>query len=253
VISKGIAKARLIRPCYCLLAVMLVPSSYSLLAQGTAPGGHSADEGTWSGAIHRQLCFVTADCGNADQIGVTGTAPIGIGSFTLSPRNAPTLVFDDSGAGTSAGNPIDIYTSNSTGEQAWSANNAGVTPSGFYNFATLGPFCVTASGNTSGSAVVLDPCAGTPAQAVLQDVLSRLTVAVPKPAITTICREKPAQWDYSHLCDPELFQMGYGTLQCSFASADLIAGAQVISNDAGCGPSARPYPRSCVSTIRLSR
>jgi beta-glucanase (GH16 family) len=166
VISKGLAKARLIgRPWYCLLAVMLLSSSYSLLAQGTAPGGHSADEGIWSGAIHRQLCFATADCGNVDQAVAAGTAPISIGSFTLSPRNAPTLVFDDSGAGTSAGNPIDISTSNSTGAQAWSVNNTGVTPPGFYNFAALGAFCVTASGSSSGSAVVLDPCAGTPGQA----------------------------------------------------------------------------------------
>src|SRR5580700_4969169 len=136
-ISRGIAKARgMGRLWPCLLAVTLFQGSYLLLAQD-AQGDSPFDR----------------------------TVPISIGSFTLSPQNAPTLVFDDSGAGTSAGNPIDIYTSNSTGAQAWSANNTGVTPPGFYNFATLGPFCVTASGSTSGSAVVLDPCAGTPAQA----------------------------------------------------------------------------------------
>ena len=108
-ISKSIAKARFKgRPGYCLLAVMLLPFSNLVLAQGTAPGGHAADEGFFSGGIHRQLCFATADCGNFNQQGAAGTAPIGIGSFTLSPRNAPTLVFDDSGAGTAPGNPIDI-------------------------------------------------------------------------------------------------------------------------------------------------
>ena len=38
-------------------------------------------------------------------------------------------------------------------------------PPGFYNFAALGANCVTASGSTSGSAVVLDACAGTSGQA----------------------------------------------------------------------------------------
>jgi beta-glucanase (GH16 family) len=153
------------RPCYGLVAVTLCFSSYALLGQVTASGSHFADQGFSGGAIHRQLCLATPDCGNLGQAGQAGTAPIGIGSFTLSPQNAPTLVMDDADAGTGAGNPIDIYTSNSTGAQAWSANNTGVTPPGFYNFAALGPYCVTASGGTAGSAVVLDPCAGTPGQA----------------------------------------------------------------------------------------
>ena len=154
---------------YCLVAVTLSSGSYSLLGQGTgqgtALGGHSGEEGFSGGAVHRQLCFATSDCGNPNQGAESGTAPIGIGSFTLSPQNAPTLVFDDAGAGTGAGNPIDIFTSNSTGAQAWSWNNTGVTPPGFYNFAALGANCVTASGSTSGSAVVLDPCAGALGQA----------------------------------------------------------------------------------------
>ena len=150
---------------YCLMAVTLCSGSNSLLAQGTDSGSHLPEEGFSGGAIHRQLCFATADCGNPSQGGESGTAPISIGSFTLSPQNAPTLVFDDAGAGTGGGNPIDIFTSNSTGAQAWSLNNTGVTPPGFYNFAALGPNCVTASGSTSGSAVVLDPCAGALGQA----------------------------------------------------------------------------------------
>ena len=125
---------------HCLLAVTLLPG-YSLLAQEA----HVGSNFNWDRGA--------------------GTVPISIGGFTLSPRNAPALVLDDSGAGTGPGNPLDIYTSNSTGAQAWSANNTGVTPPGFYNFAALGPYCITASGPNSGSAVVLDPCAGTAGQA----------------------------------------------------------------------------------------
>jgi beta-glucanase (GH16 family) len=147
---------------YCLMVGALFSGSCSLLAQGTASASH---ESFPAKAINRQLCSVTADCANATPAGEAGSAPISIGGFTLSPQNAPTLVLDDSGAGTGAGNPLDIYTSNSTGAQAWSANNTGVSPPGFYNFAALGPFCITASGATTGSAVVLDPCAGTTGQA----------------------------------------------------------------------------------------
>jgi hypothetical protein len=164
-ISKRIAQAAVMGRLHTLMALTLFSCSYSLLAQGTASRSPLVDEGNSRGAIHRQLCFATADCGDFRGPGEAGTAPIGIGGFTLSPRSAPRLVLDDSGAGTSAGNPLDIYTSNSTGAQAWSANNTGVVPPGFYNFAALGPYCITASGTTSGSAVVLDPCAGTSAQA----------------------------------------------------------------------------------------
>jgi len=166
VISRHMARAAVSgRLWYCLMAVTLCSGSYGLLAQGSAPGSHFADQGSSGAAMHRQLCFATADCGDFGHAGEVGTAPIGIGGFTLSPQNAPTLVLDDAGAGTGAGNPLDIYTSNSTGAQAWSANNTGVAPPGFYNFAALGPYCITASGTTGGSAVVLDPCAGTAGQA----------------------------------------------------------------------------------------
>jgi len=163
VISKRIAQAAVML--HTLVAVTLFSCSCRLLAQGTASGSRSTDLGISGGAIHRQLCLQTADCGYLEGAGEVGTAPISIGSFTLSPQNAPTLVLDDAGAGTGAGNPLDIYTSNSTGAQAWSANNTGVAPPGFYNFAALGPYCITASGSTGGSAVVLDACAGTAGQA----------------------------------------------------------------------------------------
>lgn len=72
-ISRGITKAKgMGRLWPGLLAVTLLPASYSLLAQEALGNRH------W----------------NRD----TGTVPISIGSFTLSPKNAPALVLDDSGA-----------------------------------------------------------------------------------------------------------------------------------------------------------
>ena len=86
VVRQSAIRARL----YCLVAVTLSSGCYSLLGQGTgqgtALGGHSAEEGFSGGGIHRGLCFATADCGNPGQPGSFGTAPIGIGSFTLSPQ-----------------------------------------------------------------------------------------------------------------------------------------------------------------------
>ena len=162
-ISKRIAQTAVMgRLWYCLMAVALFSGSCSLPAQSTAFGNH---EGFPGASIHRQICSVTADCANVDRTGEVGSAPIGIGGFTLSPQNAPSLVLDDSGAGTGEGNPLDIFTSNSTGAQMWSVNNTGVSPPGFYNFAALGPNCMTVSGSTTGSPVVLDACAGTPEQA----------------------------------------------------------------------------------------
>ncbi|MGA3080874.1 MAG: family 16 glycosylhydrolase [Terracidiphilus sp.] len=87
------------------------------------------------------------------------------GSYTLTPENATALRLDDSGALTTTGNPIVVYTSNGTGAQTWSFSDVSVTPAGYYNLATEGAYCLTASGTASGSAAVLDPCAGTTAQA----------------------------------------------------------------------------------------
>ncbi|MGA3082171.1 MAG: ricin-type beta-trefoil lectin domain protein [Terracidiphilus sp.] len=87
------------------------------------------------------------------------------GTYTLTPENAPALRLDDEGAKTTTGNPIDVYTANDTGAQNWTFSDTGVTPAGYYNLATEGAYCLTASGTTSGSIAVLDPCAGTSAQA----------------------------------------------------------------------------------------
>ena len=94
----------------------------------------------------------------------SGTASLN-GTHTLTPQNATGLRLDDQSAGTANGNPIDVYTANSSGAQAWSFSNNGVNPSGDYNLATEGAFCATASGTASGSAVNLQPCNGSPGQA----------------------------------------------------------------------------------------
>ena len=87
------------------------------------------------------------------------------GTHTLTPQNATGLRLDDVAASTAAGNPIDIYTANGTAAQNWAISNSGVNPSGYYNLATEGANCLTASGTGSGANVVLDPCNGSTAQA----------------------------------------------------------------------------------------
>ena len=94
-----------------------------------------------------------------------GSGPITNGTYVVIPQNATALRLDDSAASTATGNPIDVYTANSTAAQNWAFSNTGVTPAGYYNLATEGAYCLTASGTTSGSIAVLDPCAGTSAQA----------------------------------------------------------------------------------------
>jgi hypothetical protein len=86
-------------------------------------------------------------------------------TYTMTPQCAGALRLDDEGARTTQGNGIDVYTANGTGAQNWSAGTTGVVPSGYWNFATEGAYCLTASGTTSGSPVVLDSCVGSSAQA----------------------------------------------------------------------------------------
>ncbi len=87
------------------------------------------------------------------------------GTHTLTPQNATSLRLDDKSASTADNNPIDVYTANGTGAQNWSMSNTNVSPAGYYNLATEGANCLTASSTTSGSAVVLQPCNGSTAQA----------------------------------------------------------------------------------------
>jgi hypothetical protein len=116
-------------------------------ADPTGPSPNVSDVGSWVGT------------------GTGGGATISNGTYTLTPECAPALRLDDEGARTTTGNGIDVYTENNTGAQNWAASDTGVAPAGYYNFATEGAYCLTASGTTSGSPAVLDPCSGTSAQA----------------------------------------------------------------------------------------
>ncbi|MGA3082225.1 MAG: ricin-type beta-trefoil lectin domain protein [Terracidiphilus sp.] len=87
------------------------------------------------------------------------------GTYAVTPQCATALRLDDEDAKTTTGNPIDVYTANGTGAQNGALSDTGVTPAGYYNLSTEGAYCLTASGTTSGSIAVLDPCAGTRAQA----------------------------------------------------------------------------------------
>ncbi len=87
------------------------------------------------------------------------------GTHTLTPQNSTGLRLDDLGGSTSSGNTIDVYSANNTGAQSWSIASTNVNPAGYYNLATEGANCLTASGTGSGSAVTLTPCNGSSAQA----------------------------------------------------------------------------------------
>ncbi len=88
------------------------------------------------------------------------------GTHVLAPASSPGLVLDDSGASTATGNKMQIYSANGTAAQKWIFNNSGVQPAGYYNIAvSLGAYCATASGASSGSPVNLQPCNGSAGQA----------------------------------------------------------------------------------------
>ncbi|MGD0941277.1 MAG: ricin-type beta-trefoil lectin domain protein [Terracidiphilus sp.] len=72
---------------------------------------------------------------------------------------------DDDGASTATGNPIQVYASNGTATQDRSADTMGVVPSSYWNFATLGAYCLTASRTAGGWSAVLDSRVGSSAQA----------------------------------------------------------------------------------------
>ena len=65
------------------------------------------------------------------------------GTHTLTPQHATSKRMDLSGAQTSNGNKVQIWTANGTGAQNWVFSNSGVTPAGNYNIASsLGAFCL---------------------------------------------------------------------------------------------------------------
>ena len=98
---------------------------------------------------------------------LSGTSPVILnGAHTLTPQSATGMRLDDWLSGTGAGNQIDIWISNNTGAQSWVFSNVSVVPSGYYNLAvSYGPYCVQASGSSSGSVVNLQPCNGSSGQA----------------------------------------------------------------------------------------
>jgi hypothetical protein len=93
----------------------------------------------------------------------TGGKPAN-GTYQLYPQCATGSRLDDNAAATTNGNKIQIYASNGTGAQAWAVSSTGVVPAGDYNLATLGPYCLQASGSASGDATELWACDGAAAQ-----------------------------------------------------------------------------------------
>ena len=153
-------------------------SNYTVLENGSSIGTTTGTSFTVAGLSAATTYSFTVEA--TDSVGTSpasstlsvttpsvggGYVPIANGAFTLAPQSAPGLRLDDSNYGIGAGNPLDVLTPNGSVSQAWSLSNSGVTPAGYYNLAAMGPYCMTASGTTSGSAVVLDGCAGTTAQA----------------------------------------------------------------------------------------
>jgi hypothetical protein len=111
------------------------------------------------------VTFCPNGSGSSGGSGGSGTTLTSGSTYTFTPQNATGLRLDDEGASTATGNTIWVYTANGTGAQNWTASTSGVVPAGYWNFATEGAYCLTASGTASTSAVVLDPCNGSSAQA----------------------------------------------------------------------------------------
>jgi len=161
------------------------PQSYSgesiakaMTYRNTSSGGESTgtfDLYGYSFAINSAKTLKSITLPSNRNVVVLGVVPVaatsGGGSlasgttYTFTPQNATGLRLDDASSSTATGNTIQVYTANGTGAQNWTASTSGVVPAGYYNFATEGAYCLTASGTASGSKVVLDPCAGTTAQA----------------------------------------------------------------------------------------
>jgi beta-glucanase (GH16 family) len=130
-----------------------------LTASGSG-SGNAAVVDTCNGSSSQQW-GLTAD----PNPGPPPQGPITNGGYSLIPQNNTGLMLDDSNSGTGNGNPINVTTPASSVAQNWALSDNGVTPLTYYNLATIGAFCMDTSGTTSGSAVVLDGCAGLPGQA----------------------------------------------------------------------------------------
>jgi len=154
-------------------------SCYYTLTAGTTGATPSTSSTRYTSAIAvtatsvlESLCAASGDNNSAVataaytiSTSTGGYVQISNGGFTLTPQNNTALVLDNSNWGIGAGNPIDVLTPNESVSQAFALNNTSVTPAGDYNFGVQGANCMSASGTTSGSAVVITGCGGTPAQA----------------------------------------------------------------------------------------
>jgi beta-glucanase (GH16 family) len=144
------------------------PGASNLIAGGVTGASYTDTGLAASTAYYFAVEAVDADgasLASAQATATTQAAALSNGTYTLTPQNATALRLDDDAASTATGNTIWVYTANNTAAQNWTAADTGVTPSGYFNFATLGPYCLTASGTASASSVVLDPCDGSTAQA----------------------------------------------------------------------------------------
>jgi beta-glucanase (GH16 family) len=90
---------------------------------------------------------------------------VGNGTYQLDPQCATGSRLDDAGGYTTNGSKVDLYASNGSSGQKWSFSSTGVSPSGDYNAAVNGAYCLQASGTTSGSATEIWACNGAAAQA----------------------------------------------------------------------------------------
>jgi len=86
------------------------------------------------------------------------------GVHALTPQCATGSRLDDNNFGTANGNKIQIWSANGSTAQQWNLSTSGVSPTGNYNLAAIGPYCLNAGGTTSGSVANLWACNGSTAQ-----------------------------------------------------------------------------------------
>jgi len=96
--------------------------------------------------------------------GTSGGSGVGNGTYSLYPQCATGSRLDDSAASTANGNKIQIWQANGSGAQNWAFSTTGVNPSGDYNAAVLGPYCLQESGTQNNAPAQLWACNGSNAQ-----------------------------------------------------------------------------------------
>ncbi|MGH3158186.1 MAG: glycoside hydrolase family 76 protein [Streptosporangiaceae bacterium] len=107
----------------------------------------------WTGPIDNLTSYSQASAEDAV------VASLGLGSSgTVLSGVSPTLCMDDRGSGTTAGNPIQIYTCNSTEAQSWTVGSGGTLQ------VMGGCAAVTDGGTGNGTLIEWEPCNGGAAQ-----------------------------------------------------------------------------------------